>query len=113
MTVLLLALFGIAALLACGSLAVSIRSHAQAALAIGRQIEACCNPNSSAQGKSRLHWRRKARLARRTVPQRGTSARGLRRDCPVSPQPGGGVSRTGRRRQFGQSLLSPGTPVFE
>jgi hypothetical protein len=113
MTVLLLALFGLAALLACSSLAVTIRNHAQAALDIERQLEACRNPNSPTQSKSWIHRRHKSRLAKRTAAPRGISPRGLRRDCMVSTQQIGAVHKVARRRQFGQSLLSPARPVFE
>jgi hypothetical protein len=113
MTVLLLALFCMAAILACSSLAVTIHSHAQASLDIGRQLEACRNSKSPAQDMSWIHRRRKSRLAKRTAPPRGTSTRGLRHDCMVSAQQIGAVQKVARRRQFGQSLLSPGAPMFE
>jgi hypothetical protein len=113
MTVLLLALFGMAALLACGSLVMTIRNYAEAAMAIGPQLEACRRPEPAAQDKSWIHRRRKSRLAARPAAKRGTGARGLRRDCMVSAQHIGAVHMVSRRRQFGQCLVAPGAPVFE
>ena len=106
---LLLALFATAALLAAGSLALSIRTYAVAALDIGRQLEACSNPKQAGPGKSPLHRRSNARLTCRAAPRRGVTARGLRRDRIVSAPQGVGVHKISRRQQF----VSPGSLVFE
>ena len=118
MTALLLALFAAAAVLAIGSLAFTIRTHAQAALAIGRQLAACSNPkdlgpSASGQLKSRIQRRRKARPISRTATQTGPTARGLHRDRIILPQHDSGMHKIGRRRQFGLGTISPGTLVFE
>ena len=113
MTILLLALFAAAACLAIGSLTFTIRNYAQAALAIGRQLEACAKPHPAGQAKSRSLRQRKTQQARRAAKRRGASARSMRHDFIASAQPISAVHKIARRRQFGQSLLSPGTLVFE
>ena len=118
MTVLLLALFAAAAVLAIGSLAFTIHAHARAALAIGRQLEACSNPKdsgprASGHSKSRIHRRRKARPISSAATRTGPTARGLRRDRVILPQHESAMHKIGRRRQFGQGTMSPGTLVFE
>ena len=113
MTALLLAVFGVAALLAIGSLAFTIRNYAGAAFAIGRQLEACSNPKAAGHSKGLIQRRGKARLASRAAVRRGATARGLRRDRSVSAPLGVCANKIGRRRQFGQGFVSPGTLVFE
>jgi hypothetical protein len=114
-TALLLALFGGAACIATGSLMITLRNYAAAALDIGRQLDRCTKRSGPQLGKHPTYSRRhKARMAWRAAARSGLKGRDLRRDRMISALHGSGVRKIDRRRHFGHSIvLLPGMLVLE